>query len=82
MFASESVCQSVSPSFQTGSGVRHVWWVGLEVLKDSHCMHLLVAKTAWHFSVMEEVDLYFLSRSVLFVPLVSNLHSYLICVSL
>ena len=24
MFASESVCQSVSPSFQTGSGVRHV----------------------------------------------------------
>ena len=25
MFASESVCQSVSPSFQTGSGVRHVW---------------------------------------------------------
>ena len=57
-------------------------WVGLEVLKDSHCMHLLVARTAWHFSVMEEVDLYFLSRSVLFVPLVSNLHSYLICVSL
>ena len=27
MFASESVCQSVSPSFQTGSGVRHVWGV-------------------------------------------------------
>ena len=26
MFASESVCQSVSPSFQTGSGVRHVWF--------------------------------------------------------
>ena len=26
MFASESVCQSVSPSFQTGSGVRHVCW--------------------------------------------------------